>query len=623
MLGDPSTSLSESARLAALHRYAVLDTPPEAAFDRAVQVAAQVYGVPIALVSLVDSRRQWFKACYGVDMRETDRSVSMCTHALDHDGVLVVPDTMQDERFVGNPLVTGPLHIRFYAGAPLLTPDGLKVGTLCILDTVPREFLTLEQMAILQALADGVISELELRRTLAEQARERRVHAAVVKASLDAIIIVDHDGCILEWNPAAEHLLGHTRVNVLGEQLMTLIVPAHHHDRYRRGIAHLVQEHTTSQRRLETPILHCAGHAIHCEYTITSFWVDDEPMYTVYIRDLTEVRAAREAMDASHALLRAVVDSVPETIFVKNLDRQYVLINTTGAARLGQPMEAILGRTDEDYFPASVAARRMRDKIVLETGTRMIAEFTEQFPDGTHRHFWTSKDVYRDPSGNVAGLIGAAFDITERKRNEATIRVHNQTLQDQVEEAQFEILARLARAAEYRDDDTGDHMNRVAMTAAGIARELKLPDDTVSLIRRAAPMHDVGKIGISDSILLKPGRLTPEEFEVVKSHTTIGAGILEGGHSPLVTVAEEIARTHHERWDGTGYPSGLVGEAIPITGRIVAVADVLDALTSDRPYKRAWPFEAAMAEIRAQAGRHFDPRVVAALERLTRADHPR
>ncbi|SMB97628.1 HD domain-containing phosphohydrolase [Deinococcus hopiensis] len=617
MLGDLSTFPLEAARLAALRRYAVLGTPPEAAFDRAVQVAAQVYGVPIALVSLVDVRRQWFKACYGVDMRETDRSISMCTHALEHDGVLIVPDTTLDERFAQNPLVTGPLHIRFYAGAPLVTPDGHKVGTLCILDTVPRPSLTPEQTATLQALADGVVSELELRCALAEQARERHVHTAVVKASLDAMVIVDHDGCVLEWNPSAEQLLGYNREDVLGADLMRLIVPPGDYNRHKLGVAQLGQEQTAGQRRIELPILRRGGETLHCEYTVTSFYVDDEQLFTVYIRDLTEVRAAREAMKASYSLLRAVVDSVPETIFVKNLERQYVMMNTTGAARLGQPMEAILGRTDEDFFPASMAARRQRDEAVLETGTPMVTEFTEKFPDGTYRHFWTSKDVYRDPSGNAAGLIGAAFDITQRKQDEAIIRGYNQTLRDQVEAAQFEILARLARAAEYRDDDTGEHMNRVAMTAAGIARELNLPDETVALIGRAAPMHDVGKIGISDSILLKPGRLTPEEFELVKAHTTIGASILEGGNSPLVMVAEEIARTHHERWDGTGYPAGLAGETIPITGRIVAVADVLDALTSERPYKQAWSFEAAMTEIRTQAGRQFDPAVIAALERLT------
>jgi putative two-component system response regulator len=157
-------------------------------------------------------------------------------------------------------------------------------------------------------------------------------------------------------------------------------------------------------------------------------------------------------------------------------------------------------------------------------------------------------------------------------------------------------------------------VRRVARTAAGLARRLGLDEEEVSLIERAAPLHDVGKIGVPDAVLLKPGRLTPQEFRVVQAHTELGADILAQGSSRLVRAAREIALTHHERWDGTGYPQGLAGEAIPLWGRIVAVADVLDALMSERPYKRAWTPAEALAELRAQAGQQFDPRVVAALE---------
>jgi putative two-component system response regulator len=136
------------------------------------------------------------------------------------------------------------------------------------------------------------------------------------------------------------------------------------------------------------------------------------------------------------------------------------------------------------------------------------------------------------------------------------------------------------------------------------------------LLRRAAPLHDVGKIGIPDAILLKPGKLTPEEFELMKTHTTIGAEILSGGRSPLVRLAQNIALTHQERWDGSGYPRGLAGEAIPLEGRIVALVDVLDALTHERPYKLAWPLDEAVAEIARQSGRQFDPRLVAVFLQL-------
>jgi len=180
-----------------------------------------------------------------------------------------------------------------------------------------------------------------------------------------------------------------------------------------------------------------------------------------------------------------------------------------------------------------------------------------------------------------------------------------------LEQTQVEILERLALAAEYRDDDTGEHTKRVGQTCARIVEALGWQPAEVELIRRAAPLHDVGKIAIPDSILLKPGKLTPEEFESMKMHTTLGAKMLSGGGFPLLQLAEQIALTHHERWDGTGY-IGLREESIPIAGRIVTVADVFDALTSTRPYKEAWSQSEAIDEIRRQSGQQFDPRVVEA-----------
>ena len=195
---------------------------------------------------------------------------------------------------------------------------------------------------------------------------------------------------------------------------------------------------------------------------------------------------------------------------------------------------------------------------------------------------------------------------------EAKVRERTRAL----EEAQFEIIERLAAAAEFRDDNTGQHTQRVGQMSALLAREIGLPDGQVALIRRAAELHDVGKIGIPDRILMKMGRLTAEEFEIVKTHTSIGARILSGGKFPLLRLSEEIAFTHHERWDGSGY-AGIKGTDIALAGRIVAVADVFDALTQQRPYKPAWAVADALAEIDRQRGRQFDPEVVDAFLRIT------
>lgn len=175
-----------------------------------------------------------------------------------------------------------------------------------------------------------------------------------------------------------------------------------------------------------------------------------------------------------------------------------------------------------------------------------------------------------------------------------------------------EIIYRLARAIEYRDGDTGEHVSRVAQISQIIAQGLGLDPHRCRMIYLSAPLHDIGKIGIADAILSKPGRLTPEEMATMREHVTIGARILGNGSSELIRTAELIAQSHHERWDGTGYPDRLSGADIPIEARIVALADVFDALCSERPYKAAWPLEKAYAEIINCSGSHFDPDCVAA-----------
>ena len=189
------------------------------------------------------------------------------------------------------------------------------------------------------------------------------------------------------------------------------------------------------------------------------------------------------------------------------------------------------------------------------------------------------------------------------------------TLRD-TEAIRVDTLERLARAAEYSDDNSFDHTQRVAILAARLARGMGQDDHSVRLIRQAAPVHDIGKIAIPDSILLKPGALEPEEFEVVKTHSALGARVLEDSHSEVLGVAERIARSHHERWDGDGYPDSLTGHEIPLSARLVAVADVFDVLVHERPYKEAWTVEDAAREIRSGAGLQFDPEVVGAFDAM-------
>ena len=255
--------------------------------------------------------------------------------------------------------------------------------------------------------------------------------------------------------------------------------------------------------------------------------------------------------------------------------------------------------------------------------------------DRTTRHipiiFITAMDSSGDKTKGFE--IGAVdyiikpFDITEvkaRVRTHLSLKIAQEALKDQnviledkvrertreLEEPQAEILERLGLATEYRDVETGNHIKRISRFCAILGKAAGLPPREYNMLSRASTMHDVGKIGIADGILQKPGKLTADEYEKMKSHTRIGGDLLAGSQSELLQKAEIIALTHHEKWDGSGYCEGRRGEDIPLLGRITCICDVFDALISARPYKNAWPIEKAFEEIRKGAGSHFDPKLV-------------
>lgn len=180
----------------------------------------------------------------------------------------------------------------------------------------------------------------------------------------------------------------------------------------------------------------------------------------------------------------------------------------------------------------------------------------------------------------------------------------------QLNDSRLEIVGRLGKAAEYKDNETGMHVIRMSRYSELLAKELGKDEHYCEVILNASPMHDIGKIGIPDRVLLKPGKLDHDEWEIMKTHTTMGAAILAGGESEVMKMSESIATSHQEKWDGSGYPGGLKGEDIPLEGRIVAIADVFDALTSVRPYKKAWTVEDAIKLIEQESGKHFDPELV-------------
>ncbi|MEF2279613.1 HD domain-containing phosphohydrolase [Deinococcus sp. YIM 134068] len=229
------------------------------------------------------------------------------------------------------------------------------------------------------------------------------------------------------------------------------------------------------------------------------------------------------------------------------------------------------------------------------------------------RQLHTLELALRDESAEARWhLARARYDVELHRLRSQELEELVQERTQQLEASHFALLERLAVVAEFRDAETADHTRRVGTLAALLAGHLGVPQEEVRMLRLAARLHDIGKIAVPDDILLKPGRLTPDEWTLIQTHTTVGAQMLGGRDSPLLAMAEEIAWTHHERWDGEGYPRGLGGEDIPLVGRLVAVADVYDALSSVRPYKAAWPLAEVVGEIERGVGTRFDPRVVGA-----------
>jgi hypothetical protein len=263
-------------------------------------------------------------------------------------------------------------------------------------------------------------------------------------------------------------------------------------------------------------------------------------------------------------------------------------------------------------IPDVLADERVPRQIYQPTFVRSLAmvPIRQYDPLGAIGNYWADRHT---ASEDELRTLQALADST-------AVALENVRTYQQLEESRLETLQRLALAAEFRDDGTQEHPRRVARTAFLIARELGMTPADASLIRQAAPLHDLGKLALPDAILLKQAKLSVSEYSQVKQHPSAGAAILSGSSSRVLRLAEEIALTHHEWWNGSGYPAGLQGQAIPLSGRIVALADVFDALTHARPYKRPWPIAKAIGEIRRLAGRQFDPAVVEAFLRLDPAN---
>lgn len=355
------------------------------------------------------------------------------------------------------------------------------------------------------------------------------------------------------------------------------------------------------------------GRGVH-GYLVKPFWPGQllvTVMNALRRRELENFESAhRLNLEEQH---KAIIDMAPMPVYVKDDDLRYIFANAQADDLAGQGRGQLLGKTDEAIMtPEALAHTRAVDRRVLNRGTAYEAEETIGV-GGVERTFQTVKFPLLDEDGRAAAVCGISTDVTAQKdalRLHGELAVAQQRAIDELRLSRLETVERLTRAIELHDLSTGKHVNRMARVASFLGDQLGLDSERVHLLQLAAPMHDVGKIATPSEILRKAGPLTAEEREVMKRHTTVGHQILADSESELLRVAATIALTHHERYDGSGYPQGLAGEEIPLEGRITAIADVFDALLSDRSYRPALTVEEAVEVIGEGRGSQFDPQLV-------------
>jgi PAS domain S-box-containing protein/putative nucleotidyltransferase with HDIG domain len=437
--------------------------------------------------------------------------------------------------------------------------------------------------------------------------------AALLESAGDAVVGVSPAGLISGWGEGAQRLFGYLPREATGQPVAMLAPSERSHEA--RSLIDRVLSGAPIER-VETVRVTKDGTVLNVLLSVAPIWSEEHELagaVGIY-RDLSAQRSAEDALQASEQRYHSVVEALSEGVVMQDRDGRILASNASAERILGlSASELSAGST---HRPANALMHEDGSELRVEEHPSILALRTgdpqREVVVGIDGNGPTMRWISVSASPLVLtgesepyATVSSFTDITETRRILAELH-----------EARFEDLRRLALMAEYRDDDTNKHTERVAHACALLATELGLDSELVQCIRRAAPLHDVGKVGIPDEILLKPGELTLEEFEVIKTHTVIGGRILSKSRFPVVKMAMEIAFTHHERWDGSGYPSGLRGEGIPISGRIVAVADAFDAMTHARPYKAALPVEYAVTEIQRCRSSQFDPRVVDAFMRL-------
>jgi PAS domain S-box-containing protein len=396
-------SINERNRLVALKRCDILDTPPEPEFDDFTQLASLICQTPIALISLVDGARLWFKSRVGLEVCETHRNLSFCQHAIQGEELMEIPDARLDERFCANPLVTGEPHIRFYAGAPLITPDGHRIGTLCVIDRVPR-ILTSEQRDGLSRLARQLMRKLEYRidranlaqsRTALRESNERTEQ--IIDSALDAVVTMDLDGLITSWNPQAEVIFGWNAGEVIGRKMSEVISPPSYREAHERGHRHLIQtgEARVLNRRIELSALRHDGAEFPVELTIAKVMVAGQTQFSAFIRDVSVLKESESKLAHASDLLREV----------GRLQSSYISRGKIDAAETFEDLlQLLLKFTGSEYGFVAEVLRDEQGQPYLKTHAITNISWNEEMSAFYEKHKATGLEFR-----NLKTLFGAAL----------------------------------------------------------------------------------------------------------------------------------------------------------------------------------------------------------------------
>ncbi|MFZ5881667.1 MAG: histidine kinase N-terminal 7TM domain-containing protein [Chloroflexota bacterium] len=540
--------------------------------------------------------------------------------------ILALEDARSDQRVPAG--FTEMLAVRSLLAAPLAA-NGVNLGSLFLAfrerhSFPPEEIASLRQAAsqVALALAKTRLDEetrahaVELEQLYAKIKQSEAYFRALSENSAEGVALIDKDGKFTYITPTEEKILGYDPGQVIGFHAFEIVHP----EDLPRAIAALrrCMEQPDSLTLVDYRARHADGSWRRLEVSLKNLLHEPSMRGVVAnFRDITERTQAAEALSRSEAYFRALVENAAEGVAILDAEGNFAYIVHKEQSLTGYTYEETIGRSvfrhiHPDDLPGLLQA--FQDGV--RTPNAIITrEYRLQRKDGSWGHYEvTGHNLLHDP--HIAGIVINYRDITERKHAEQAVEQHAADLA----QAYDNTLAGWARALELRDELTEGHTRRVTELTLDLARALNVSGEELSHIRRGALLHDIGKMGIPDSILRKPGSLTAEEQRIMQLHPQYAFEMLS--LIPFLRPALDIPYCHHERWDGNGYPRGLKSEQIPLAARIFSVVDVWDALTSDRPYRKAWSRNKARKYLLSKAGTHFDPQIVEFfLQMIEKADY--